>query len=93
VKVTAFHSCQKDFEQFFTKQGKVTACKNVKGLMVAMNIMYSLEKWRLFIDSSMQSLKAVLLHKGNKLPSIPVACAIPKKETYENMKEVVSCVN
>jgi hypothetical protein len=93
VKVTAIHSCEKDFEQFFIMQSKVTACKNVEGLMAAMNIMYNLEEWRLFIDPSMYRLKAVLLHKGNKLPSIPVACAVHKNETYENVKESASCVN
>jgi hypothetical protein len=46
-----------------------------------------------FRDSSMHSLKAVLLQKGNVLPSIPVAYAIHKHETYENMKEILSCVN
>jgi hypothetical protein len=35
----------------------------------------------------------LLLHEGNILPSIPVACAIHKKETYENMKEILSCMN
>jgi hypothetical protein len=40
----------------------------------------------------MHSLKA-LLHKGNILPSIPVACAIHKKEMYKNMKEILSCMN
>jgi hypothetical protein len=41
----------------------------------------------------MHSLKAVLLHKGNILPSIPVAYAIHKQETYENVKELLSCMN
>jgi hypothetical protein len=41
----------------------------------------------------MHSLKAVLLHKGNILPSIPLACAIHKKETYESMKEILSRMN
>jgi hypothetical protein len=61
--------------------------------MAAMNIRYNPEEWRLFTDSSMNSLKAVLLHKGNVLPSIPVAYAIHKRETYEHMKEILSCVN
>jgi hypothetical protein len=63
VKVTAFCPHQKDFEQFIT-QGELTACKNVEGLMAAMNIRYNPEERQLFIDSSMHSLKAVLLHKG-----------------------------
>jgi hypothetical protein len=41
----------------------------------------------------MHSLKLVLLQKGNTLPSIPVACAIHKKETYEDVKEILSCMN
>ena len=41
----------------------------------------------------MHSLKALLLHKGNILPSISFAYAIYKQETYENMKEIISCVN
>jgi hypothetical protein len=94
VKVTAFRSRQNDFEQFFVTQGELSACKNVEGLMAAaMNIRYNPEEWRLFTDSPTHSLKAVLLHKGNVLPSIPVACAIHKQETYKHMKEILSCMN
>lgn len=42
--------------------------------------------WRLFIDSSKASLKAVLLHNGNSQPSLPLAHSISKKETYETME-------
>jgi hypothetical protein len=45
VKVMAFHSYQKDFEQFFITQGELSAYKNIKGLMTAMNIRYNLEEW------------------------------------------------
>jgi hypothetical protein len=41
----------------------------------------------------MHCLKAVLLDKGNILPSIPAACTIHKKEIYENEKEIPSCVS
>jgi hypothetical protein len=93
VKVTASCSHQKDFEQFFITTGELRACKNIDGQMAAMNIKYNLEEWRLAIDSSMHSLKAVLFHSGNVLPSIPVAVAIHKKGIYEKMKENLSCVN
>jgi hypothetical protein len=33
------------------------------------------------------------MHKGNVLPSIPVAYTIHKQETYVNMKEIPNCVN
>jgi hypothetical protein len=41
----------------------------------------------------MNSLKTLLVHEGIILPSIPVACAIHKKETYENVKEILNCMN
>jgi hypothetical protein len=63
------------------------------GLMAAMNIRRNLEQWQLFTDSSMHSLKPVLLHKCNILPTIPVAYVIHKLETHANMKEILSCVN
>jgi hypothetical protein len=43
-------------------------------------------EWRLFVDSSKVSLKAVLLHNGNKYPSVPLAHAVNMKESYEDMK-------
>jgi hypothetical protein len=43
------------------------------------------DQWRLFIDSSKVSLKVVLLHIGNRFPSIPLACAANMKESYESM--------
>jgi hypothetical protein len=36
------------------------------------------------------SLKSVLLHRGNVMPSIPVAYAVHKQETYENVKAILS---
>ena len=45
-------------------------------------------EWRLFIDSSVLSLKAVLLHNGNKLPSLPLAYSSHMKENYENVQKL-----
>jgi hypothetical protein len=81
VKVTAFHSCKKDFEQFFLTQGKLSDCKNIKGLMAAMNIRYNPEEQQLFTDSSMHSLKAVLSHKIKVLQSLLPVPSTKKKHT------------
>lgn len=80
MKVIAFRSLQEDFEQFITTQDELSACKNVEVLMAAM-IRYDPEEWRLFIDSFMQSLKAVLLHKVKVLPSVSVALTSTKRKT------------
>jgi len=39
-----------------------------------------------FTDSSKIKLKTVLLHNGNKFPSVPLAHAAKMKESYENME-------
>ena len=65
-------------------------CCDVDGLMNALGIKHDLQEWRLFIDSSKLSLKAVLLHNGNQLQSIPVGHAVHMKETYENLKQLVN---
>jgi hypothetical protein len=49
------------------------------------NINHKPVEWILFLDSSKWSLKAVLLHNGNMLPSIPVGHAVNMKESYDNM--------
>jgi len=51
---------------------------------------YDQQEWRLFIDSSKLSLKAVLLQNGNKHPYIPVGHAVDMKETYENLKQLLN---
>jgi len=65
-------------------------CYDVDGLMNALGNKHDQQEWRLFIDSSKLSLKAVLLHNGNQHPSIPVGHAAHMKETYENIKQLLN---
>ena len=53
---------------------------------------YKNEEWRLFIDSSQRSLKAVLIHNTNKFASIPIAHSTILKESYVNMEKVLSVI-
>jgi len=89
VKVTTFHTRNQEFEQFFKTVGCFTYCKDTDGLMEVMHMRPSPEQWRLFINASKTSPKAVLLHNGNKLPSIPVANAPSTKETYTTMNNIL----
>jgi len=61
--------------------------------MQTLNIDHNPLDWRLLIDSSKLSLKALLLHSGNTLPSIPVGHSVHNKESYENMKILVEAIN
>ena len=49
--------------------------------------------WREPMNLLKLSLKAVLLHNENILPSIPVGYAAHMKETYENMMNFLHCIN
>jgi len=60
--------------------------------MQTLNINHNPLDWRLFIDLSNLSLKAVLLHNGNTLPSIPVGHSV-HNESYENMKILMEAIN
>ena len=51
-------------------------CTDIQGLFQESGIANSASDWRLFIDSSKQSLKAVLLHNGNVYPSISIAHSV-----------------
>ena len=85
VKITLHRYHQKHLEVFFTMEGTLVACKDVDGLFKALNMSHCLDEWRLFTDSSKDSLIAVL-HNGNVLPSIPVAHAFGIKESdYSNV--------
>ena len=75
---------------FFRKEDDLVFCYDVDGLMNGFGIEHDPQEWRLFIDSSKVSLKTVLLHNGNQHPSIPVGRAVHRKETYENIKQLLN---
>lgn len=95
TKVTAYRKRQLVFQQFFTLNEEKTFafCNDIDKLMEIMEIFYIAEDWRLFIDSSKSSLKAVLLHKTNSKPSIPIAFGSDTKETYDKMKLILEKIN
>ena len=51
-----------------------------------LQFVYSASDWRLFIDSSKQSLKAVLVHNNKVCSSIPIAYSVRMKEDHESVK-------
>jgi len=71
----------------------LVACTDIDGLMQTLNIYHIPLDWRLFIDSSKLSLKAVLLRNGNTLPAIPVGHSVHNKEPYENVKILMVVIN
>jgi hypothetical protein len=65
----------------------------VGSVIEALGQQHDPNEWCLFIDSSKQSSKAVLLSIGNKYPSFPVARAVHMKDSYDNMHLLVKHVH
>ena len=84
--ISSFHSCNQNLAGYYASAENICYCKDIGGLMFELGCEHNSADWRLFIDSSKTSLKAVLLHNGNIKPSIPVGYSILRKETYNTMK-------
>ena len=78
---------------YFSQDGQLVYCSDVPSLMQMFKIQHEAEDWRLFIDSSQRSLKAVLLHNGNEYVFIPVGHPVHLKERYENLALILTKLN
>ena len=87
VKVTIQRIRHNEFAKFFTNKDGLRFCNNVTALFAEIRIKCNPHEWRLFIDSSSKSFKAVLLHNCNKLPSILLAHSAHLKEDYISINQ------
>ncbi len=92
VRVTFQRERHRGYSVFFTLKEGLCFCHDVQGLFDAMGVPCSIDQWRLFIDSSSKSLKAVLLHNTNQFPSIPLAHSVHMKEEYQNLKALLTAL-
>jgi hypothetical protein len=79
TKVCFYHVRHKEFEYLFSQEDDVVFCNGVCSVMEFLGREYNLDQWRLFIDLSKVSLKVVLLHNGNRFPSVTLANAANMK--------------
>ena len=86
TKVCFYCGCHEEFKVFFSQEDGVVFYNDVCSVMEVLGHEFNPDQWRLFIDSSKVSLKVVLLHNGNKFPTVPLAHAANMKESYESMK-------
>ena len=92
VRITSFRNRNKDLASFFDMENKLCYCTNIPGLFTSLGLPHNPSDWCLFIDSSKRSLKGVLLHNGNKYPSIPIAHSVHLKESYDNMELLLEAI-
>jgi len=70
TKVSFYRNREAAFRRYFEKDENLLYCTNVKGLVDELKPnLYKPEEWRLFIDSSQQSLKAVLRPEDSTISS------------------------
>ena len=94
TRVSHYKSRESSFQQFFRVDDSFVFCANVESLLVELGIEnYDAYEWRLFIDSSKLSLKCVLLHNRNVLSSIPIVHSVHAKESYGEVKTVLSLLD
>ena len=74
------------FLQFIFKRWRAFFCNYIFKLIHTLLGNYDPNDWRLLIDSTKKSIKAVLLHIGNILPSVPIAYLTTMKETFQNLQ-------
>jgi len=79
---------EKELKPFFSEKNNFVICNNVNDLLRFFEFEHDPSNWRIFIDSSKRSLKAVLIHNGSKYASIPVAHSVHHKKTYEIIKNL-----
>lgn len=91
TKISFYRNRDTHFRKFFSTENALVYCNNVEGLINAFNssLLYEATDWRLFLDSSCKSFKAILLHNGNVYAPIPIAHSVVLKEEYENLKFIL----
>lgn len=92
TKVTYYRDRNKPLMKFFKKENSIVYCQDIDGLMESFGFVHNPEEWRLFIDGSTESLKAVLLCNGNEKPSIPLAHSVDLRESHDNLKAILQVI-
>ena len=69
-----------DLLALFTMKDDLCFCNDITKLFEQLEILCDKTSWWLFIDTSKDSIKAVLLHNGNTLPSVPIAYSTTMKD-------------
>ena len=93
VLVSHYRKRNIDLSTVFRVDGPLCYCYDITSLFEKLGKNHIASEWRLFLDSSKRSLKAVLLHNGNIKPSAPIAHSLPIKEFYENIEILFDAIS
>ena len=86
VLVSHYIKCNADLSTVLRVDGPLSYCYDITSLFEKLGEDHVASEWRLSLDSSKRSLKAVLLHNGNIKPFVPIAHSVHLKESYKVLK-------
>ena len=93
IEVSHYRDRDKEYCDYYAydEEFSLVYCKDIVGLMNRFEHgCYKPNEWRLFIDSSKRSLKAVLLHNTNVYAAIPIGYSVIRDENYCNMEVILN---
>jgi hypothetical protein len=84
VKFSWHRNRKKELQKYYAQEDQLVFCTDIHNILHQLGEgEYYPSTWRLFIDSSKRSLKAVLLHNSNVLASIPLAHSTKLSESCD----------
>jgi hypothetical protein len=90
VKFSWYRNREKEFRKYYAREDQLVFCTDIRNLLHQLGEKeYDPSTWRLFIDYSKRSLKAVLFHNNNVPASIPLAHSPKLSESYETLNLVL----
>ena len=94
TRVTFYRNREEKFSNFYNDgEENMVYTNKITEILTELCIPIDHSQWRLFIDSSVLSLKAVLLHNGNFFRPIPLAYITNTKESYDSISKVLTSIN
>ena len=78
--------------KFFSEGDGYAFCSYIDCLMKKLGLIYNSAEWRLILDSSKRSFKAVQLHNTNIYASISITHSRVLNESYDNVKTILNAI-
>lgn len=80
-------------KSYFIEEGNICYCTDIPGLITLLYAGYDQNDWILFIDGSLQTIKAVLIQINNEKNPIPILYGKHMKENYEVVHQIMDKIN
>ena len=90
TKFSFYRQRSKRSPNLFSTDNELCYCNDIPILFESIGMNYDPDDWRLFIDGFKASIKAVLLHHGKILPSVPIAYSTTLKEIYNTLQFILN---